>query len=129
MNPGLVVCMNTDMDLFELILFSTIIMLTFVCFVLTAVFFTDNNLFLIFLSLTFGLVGMPISSTVGLWWTQLKGQERDRLNISLDEGNKAPSWLFLDFGLKGNTRLFRIMSIITVIFAVVSLIRYVMGKG
>ena len=57
--------MNTDMDFLELILFSTIILLIFVCFMLTALFFTSDNLFLIFLSLAFGLLTVPLAPVIG----------------------------------------------------------------
>jgi hypothetical protein len=119
--------MNQDMDLFELILFSTMILLIFTCFLVTAVFFTGSNLFLIMLSLVFGLLTMPFARTVGGWWTLLKSQERERLKISPDENKKATRWLFLDFGLKGNTRLFWIISLVTGVFGAYNLVRYFTG--
>ncbi len=119
--------MNQDMDLFELILFSTMILLIFTCFLVTAVFFTGSNLFLIMLSLVFGLLTMPFARTVGGWWTLLKSQERERLKISPDENKKATRWLFLDFGLKGNTRFFGSISLLTALFAVYNLVRYITG--
>jgi hypothetical protein len=126
MNPGLVVFMRTDMDLFELILVSTFTLLIFVCFMLTAVFFTGNNLFLILLCLAFGLVAVPFSPVIGEWWTLLKFQEREKLNISLDDYENSPRWLFLDFNLKGNKLLFRVISVVTAVFAVYDLIKYLM---
>jgi hypothetical protein len=126
MNPGLVGIMNTDMDLFELILFSTIILLIFVCFMLTALFFTSDNLFLILLCLAFGLISVRFAPLFGEWWTMLKYQEKEKLNISHEEYERSPHWLFLDFSLKGNKMLFRIISLITAVFAVYDLIRYVM---
>jgi hypothetical protein len=127
LNPGLVVFMNTDMDLFELILFDVIIVLIFVCFLITAVFFTDNNLFLMFLSLAFGLFSLPFSRTLGCWWTFLRSQEREKLHICLDNTKKTAGWIFLDFGLKGNARMFRGISLATAVFAVVDLVRYLVG--
>lgn len=119
--------MNTDMDLFELILFDVVIVLIFVCFLITAVFFTDNNLFLMFLSLAFGLFSLPFSRTLGGWWTLLRSQEREKLHICLDNSKKSAGWKFLDFGLKGNAWMFRGMSIATAVFAVVDLIRCLLG--
>lgn len=124
MNPGLVGFMNTDMDLIEVILFSTMILLVFVCFLVTSVFFTGGNLFLILLSFVFGILALPLSKTVGGWWTLLKSQERERLKITPDENKKSTRWLFLDFGLKGNMWLFRGMSVITAVFAAYHLVRY-----
>jgi len=118
--------MNTDMDFLELILFSTIILLIFVCFMLTALFFTSDNLFLIFLSLAFGLLTVPLAPVIGGWWTLLKYQEKEKLNISQADYERSPKWLFLDFGYKGNKLLFRVISIITAVFALYDLIRYVM---
>ncbi len=115
------------MDLFELILFDVIILLIFVCFLITAVFFTGNNPFLIFLSLAFGLFTLPFSMTLGSWWTLLRSQERERLNIKLDECKKSVKWIFGDFGLKGNAWIFRTMSIVTAGFSLYDLIRYLTG--
>jgi hypothetical protein len=119
--------MNTDMDLFELILFSTIILLVFMCFLVTAVFFTGQNLFLIILSMAFGLLTTPFSKTLGGWWTLLKTQERCKLKINYDKNKPSTGWFFLDFGLKGNTWLFRIMSWITAVFAFYNLVRFFSG--
>ena len=119
--------MNADMDLFELVLFSIVILLVFICFLVTAVFFTGHNLFLILLSLAFGLISAPFSMTLGGWWTLLKNQEREKLKIKYNENNSPSRWIFLDFGLKGNARLFRIMSFVIALFAVYNLVRYFSG--
>ena len=117
--------MDTDMDLFELILFDVVISLIFLAFLLTSVFFTENNLFLILLSMAFGLLALPFTGTLGGWWSLLKTQERCKLNISLDK--KITGWLCLDFGLKGNAWFFRIVSVIISLFALYNLVRYFTG--
>jgi hypothetical protein len=119
--------MSSDMDLFELILFEAFITLIFVCFFITSAFFTGHNLFLILLSLAFGLFTIPFSATLGGWWTLLKMQERSKLRISIDENRPSARWVYLDFGLKGNARLFRIMSVVIALFAVYNLISYFSG--
>ena len=117
--------MDTDMGLFELILFDIVISLIFIAFLLTAVFFTDHNLFLIMLSLAFGMLAFPFTDTLGGWWTLLKTQERCKLNISLER--KCVGWLCLDFGLKGNVRFFRIVALIIAAFSFYNLVRYFTG--
>jgi hypothetical protein len=119
--------MSTDMDLFELLLFDVIILLIFACFMITAIFFTGNNLFLILLSLIFGLFTVPHSRTIGGWWSLLKSQEREKFKIKTDENRKSTRWIIGDFGLKGNAWIFRSMSLITAVFAAYNLIKYIVG--
>jgi hypothetical protein len=119
--------MNTDMDLFELVLFEAVLSLIYICFLLTAVFFTGQNLFLILLSMSFGLLTVPFSNTSGSWWTFLKYQEREKLKTHPGERKWIISWLCLDFGLKGNCRFFGIISVITAGFAVYHLVMYWLG--
>jgi hypothetical protein len=119
--------MNSDMDLFELVLFDVFITLIFVCFFVTSVFFTGHNLFLILLSLAFGLFTIPFAVTLGGWWTLLKMQERDKFRINIDENKPSARWIYLDFGMKGNARLFRVMSLVIALFALYDLIRYFSG--
>lgn len=116
--------MNTDMDLIEVVLFDVIIVLIYVCFLVTAVFFTDNNLFLIVFTLIFGLGSMLLSKIIGIWWTFLRSQARMIFKLKLDETKKCSGWKYCDFGLKGNARLFRIMSVAIAVIAVYDLARY-----
>jgi hypothetical protein len=119
--------MNTDMDLLELILFDVFISLIFVCFLITAVFFTGDSLFLIGLSLAFGLLTTPFASTLGGWWTLLKAQERERMKYVVDENKRFSTWICLDFGLKGNMRLFRVLSLVIAGVALYDLVRFFTG--
>jgi hypothetical protein len=119
--------MNTDMDLLELILFDVFISLIFVCFLITAVFFTGDSLFLILLSMAFGLVTIPFASTLGGWWTLLKAQERERMKYTVDDKKRFSSWICLDFGLKGNMRLFRVLSVVIAAVTLYDLVRYFTG--
>jgi hypothetical protein len=119
--------MNTDMDLLELILFDVFISLIFVCFLITAVFFTGDSLFLILLSMAFGLVTIPFASTLGGWWTLLKMQERERMKYEIDKDKRFSGWICLDFGLKGNVRMFRVFSLVIAGVALYDLVRYFIG--
>jgi hypothetical protein len=112
---------DTDMDFFELVLFDVLIVLIFACFLLTAVFFTSNNLFIINLSLIFGAITIPCARYFGGWWTYLRYHEREKVKII---GQRPARVLFFDFGLKGNAWMFRVISGITAGFAFYNLIRF-----
>jgi hypothetical protein len=115
--------MNTDadMDFFELVLFDVLIVLIFVCFFLTAVFFTSNNLFIINLALIFGAITIPCARFFSGWWTYLRYHEREKAKKL---GQLATRVIFFDFGLKGNTWMFRAISGVTAAFSFFNLIRY-----
>ena len=119
--------MNTDMDLFELVLFDVLIVLIFLCMLLTAVFFTGDNLFLIVLSFTFGVSSFPFAGTLGVWMADIKSQERERLRLPEITIKNPLRWPFLDFGKKGNAWIFRIVSGVTAAFALYNLITYLAG--
>lgn len=119
--------MNTDMDLFELALFDVIIDLVFVCFLITAVFFTGHNLFLILLTLAFGAFTFPCAGIFGEWMLQIKSQEREKLGIHGITAKDPLKWVFGDFGKKGNAWIFRLISIMTAGFALYNLVRYFTG--
>jgi hypothetical protein len=112
---------DTDMDFFELVLFDVLIVLIFACFLLTAVFFTSNNLFIINLSLVFGAITIPCARFLSGWWTYLRYHEREKAKKI---GQRPAKLLFFDFGLKGNTWLFRVMSLVTAGFAFYHLVRF-----
>jgi hypothetical protein len=113
--------MNTDMDFFELVLFDVLIVLIFACFLVTAVFFTGNNLFIINLSLVFGAITIPGARYFSGWWTYLRYHEREKAKKF---GQRPARVLFFDFGLKGNAWMFRIISVITAGFAFFNLIKF-----
>jgi hypothetical protein len=115
---------DTEMDLFELILFDVLLVLFFTCFLLTAIFFTDGNLFLINLSLVFGALTIPFANYFGGWWTYLRSHERRQIAAILKINSSLAGWIFFDFGLKWNTRLFRILSAIIAVFSVFDLVMY-----
>lgn len=115
------------MDLFELALFDVIIALIFVCFLITAVFFTGDNLFLILLSLAFGALSFPYAGVFGEWMLQIKSQERQKLGIRGITAKDPMKWIFLDFGKNGNAWVFRVISMMTAGFALFNLVRYFTG--
>jgi hypothetical protein len=121
--------MNTDMDFFELILFDVLIVLIHACFLLTAVFFTGGNLFIINLALVFGVITIPCAGYFGEWWTYLRYHEREKLYHQFKVGQRPTKWLFFDFGLKGNAWMFRIISVIIVGFSLYHLVRFFMENG
>jgi len=112
---------DTDMDFFELVLFDVLIVLIFACFLVTAVFFTSNNLFVINLSLVFGAITIPCARYFGGWWTYLRYHEREKAKKI---GQRPARYLFFDFGLKGNAWMFRVISVITAGFAFYNLIKF-----
>jgi|WetSurMetagenome_2_1015567.scaffolds.fasta_scaffold683377_1 hypothetical protein len=117
---------DTDMDFFELVLFDVLIVLIFACFLVTAVFFTGNNLFIINLSLVFGAITIPFSRFFSGWWTYLRYHEREKAKII---GKNPARWMFFDFGLKGNTWMFRIISLVTTGFALYNLVMFFVENG
>lgn len=119
--------MNTDMGIFELFLFDVFISLIFICFLITAVFFTGDSLFLILLSMFFGLLTIPVASILGGWWSLLKAQEREKLKYEIKPEKKYTGWICLDFGLKGNIRLFRVLSIVIAAVSAYDLVRFFTG--
>jgi len=118
--------MNTDMDLFELILFDVLIVLIFLCFLLTALFFSSNNLFIILLSFAFGLVTLPFARNLGQWMTLIRYREREIISGRSDKNVKAAGWVF-GLGIKGHALIFRIVSGMIALFALYDLIRYLAG--
>jgi hypothetical protein len=114
------------MDFFELVLFDVLIVIIFACFLVTAVFFTGNSLFIINLALIFGAITIPAARYFSEWWTYLRYHEREKVK---QFGEKPAKWLFFDFGLKGNTWMFRIISIITAGFSFFHLIRFFITNG
>jgi hypothetical protein len=118
---------DTDIDLFELVLFDVIIALLFVCFSITAVFFTGQNLFLILLTLAFGALTFPYAGIFGEWMLQIKSREREKLGIHGITIKDPLKWIFLDFGKNGNAWVFRLISVMTAGFALYNLIRYFTG--
>ena len=118
---------DTDMDLFELALFDVIISLLFLCFLITSVFFTGKNLFLILLTLAFGGLTFPYASIFGEWMLQIKSREKEKLGIHGITIKEPLKWIFTDFGKSGNAWVFRIISILTAGFAVYNLVMYLTG--
>jgi hypothetical protein len=119
--------MNTDMDLFELVLFDVLIVLIFLCMLLTAVFFTGHNLFLILLSFTFGMCSYPFAGILGGWMADIKEQEREKLHIPEITIKNPLRWVLLDAGKKGNAWIFRIISVVTAVSGLYNLVMYLIG--
>lgn len=116
---------KTEMCLAELLFLDGIFMLIFILTLFLAVTcLAPRNLFAIDLPLVFGGVTLPFARTFSKWLTYLRFHENVKVAELLHWEPNAIRWLFVDFGVRGYTWVFRAVSVITAVAAFYHLIGY-----
>ncbi len=117
---------QNHMGLVETILLDALFLSIFIIMLFIAITCpAPDNLVAIDLPLVFGGVTFPFARTFSKWLIYLRFQENTKIAAKLNLDPVSNKWLFIDFGEKEYTWMFRIISSVTAAASIYHLITYI----